>query len=98
MADAPTKEDQKKYLEDFWLDSNKDKRNRVYVHYKGGIYIIDKFAFDTATEREVVVYTHLWPHAPSSYVRDREEFFEEFQPDGWPIRIRRFEPAFPNER
>ena len=51
----------------------------VYLHSKGGIYelllknVEDKI---TGSKRLLVVYRHLWPHAPQVYVRPQEEFYD----------------------
>lgn len=50
---------------------SKAEENRFYVHYKGGLYFINKISYDVDKECEVVHYTHV---SGKSYIRTRYGF------------------------
>lgn len=51
-----------------------------YRHMDGGLYRFVAHAMSADTDREVVVYEHLWPFEPGLWVRDRQEFEARFSP------------------
>lgn len=55
----------------------------THRHYKGGLYRYVGEARHSETEEPMVVYEHLWPHAPGLWVRPAELFHGRL-PDGRP--------------
>lgn len=51
-----------------------------YRHLDGGLYRFIADAHHSDDASEVVVYEHLWPFAPSIWVRPRHEFHTRFTP------------------
>lgn len=51
-----------------------------YQHVDGGLYRLVAHARSADTERDMVVYEHLWPFDRGLWVRDREEFEARFTP------------------
>lgn len=49
---------------------------KVYRHFKNKIYIVECIAFDTETQKELVVYRELYGEA-RRWVRDKESFLSE---------------------
>lgn len=50
------------------------KKIATHRHYKGGLYRYIGLARHSETEEAMVVYEHLWPHAPGLWVRPAELF------------------------
>lgn len=50
---------------------SKAVEGRFYVHYKGGLYFINKISYDVDKNCEVVTYTHV---TGKSYIRSRAGF------------------------
>lgn len=48
--------------------------HQTYQHRYGGVYIVDSVATHTTTKERVVVYTHIYPFAPDTWVRPYDEF------------------------
>lgn len=55
------------------------KPNRVYHHYKSGVYIVTRLDIDTDTHQERVTYQHL--HSGQTYSRPVADWISE-GPDG----------------
>lgn len=54
---------------------SKRMSDRLFRHYKGGLYRFIAEATHTETGEQVVVYEHLWPNPHGVYVRPAEMFF-----------------------
>lgn len=65
------------------------KINTIYKHFKGDLYLIVDFGYDSNTLEEVVIYRALYKDN-KLWVRPKSEFLEEVNRNGQKYRFEEY--------